>query len=74
LSWDLQKTYLAGLAEDESVPFSWKEEPAGPGELTPGVSGPQVRENVDIGARVLDLTAMRAELEAARARKDEGRV
>lgn len=54
------------MAEDESVPFSWKDEP---GEVTPGVSGPQIRENVDAGVKVIDLTAMRAELERERARR-----
>lgn len=62
----MQRCYLDGLAEDESVPFSWKEET---GEITPGMAGPQVRENVDMGADVLDLTAMRAELEAERAKR-----
>lgn len=64
----MQKCYLEGLAEDESVPFSWSEEP-GDGEVTPGVSGPTIRENVDAGVKVIDLTAMRAELEADRARR-----
>jgi hypothetical protein len=69
LSWDIQKTYLQGLAEDETVPFTWREPEAG--ELTPGVSGPQIRENVDMGQRVFDLTAFRAELEADRARRQQ---
>jgi len=62
----VQKCYLDGLAEDESVPFSFREENT---ELTPGMAGPKVRENVDMGADVLDLTAMRAELEADRSKK-----
>jgi hypothetical protein len=64
--------YLEGLSEDESVPFSWKKESSGPGEMTPGMTGPKVRENVDMGSRVFDLTAFRAELEAERAKKTEG--
>ena len=36
------------------------------------MSGPQIREGVDIGAKVLDLTAMRAELEAERAKREGG--
>ena len=62
----MQKCYLDGLAEDESVPFTWKEET---GELTPGMAGPVRRENVDAGTDVIDLTAMRAELEAERAKR-----
>lgn len=58
--------YLEGLSEDESVPFSWKKDSSGQGELTPGVSGPQIREGVDMGSRVFDLTAFRAELETGR--------
>jgi hypothetical protein len=46
--------------------------PAEPGEITPGVSGPRIRENVDAGTDVIDLTAMRAELEAARAKREGG--
>lgn len=72
LSWDIQRAYLEGLAEDESVPFSWKEGGGEPGEMTPGVAGPQIRENVDMGQKVFDLTAFRAELEAGRARQAEG--
>lgn len=60
------------MAEDESVPFSWKEGGGEPGELTPGVAGPQIRENVDMGSKVFDLTAFRAELEADRAGRHEG--
>jgi hypothetical protein len=54
------------------VPFSWKQEAAEPGEITPGVSGPVVRENVDAGVKVIDLNAMRAELEAQRAERQKG--
>jgi hypothetical protein len=60
--------YLEGLGEDETVPFTWKPADAGPREMTPGVTGPKIRENVDMGSRVFDLTAFRAELEAERAR------
>jgi hypothetical protein len=56
------------------VAFTWKEAEPGELELTPGMAGPQIRENVDIGARVLDLSAMRAELEAARAERQGGEV
>ena len=67
----MKKCYLDGLSEDESVPFSWKEE-VQDGEVTPGVSGPQIRENVDAGTKVIDLNVMRAELEADRARRQHG--
>jgi hypothetical protein len=40
--------------------------------MTPGVSGPQIREGVDMGQRVFDLTAFRAELEADRAKRQQG--
>jgi hypothetical protein len=40
--------------------------------MTPGVSGPQIRENVDMGSRVFDLTAFRAELEADRNKRMGG--
>jgi hypothetical protein len=59
------------MSEDESVPFSWKDD-AEPGEVTPGVSGPTIRENVDAGVKVIDLAAMRAELEADRDRRKGG--
>jgi len=51
------------------VPFSWQEQT---GEVTPGMNGPQIREGVDAGTDVIDLTAMRAELEADRARRGGG--
>lgn len=70
LAWDIQRAYLDGLHEDESVPFRWRE--TEPGEITPGVSGPQIRENVDPGTKVIDLSAMRAELEAARSKQQGG--
>lgn len=59
LSWDLQETYLAGLAEDPNVPFSFGED--SPARM--GGDGPQVRK-VDTGAKVFDITGMIAELEA----------
>jgi hypothetical protein len=49
-----------------------EDEGTAPGEVTPGVSGPRIRENVDAGTDVIDLTAMRAELEAARAKRQGG--
>lgn len=54
------------LDEDEDIPFRLNE--AEPGDSSEG-SGPTVREGVDIGASVLDLNAMRAELEEARTRR-----
>jgi hypothetical protein len=55
------------------VPFSWKEDASTePGEVTPGVSGPRIRENVDAGVKVIDLNAMRAELEQGRRDRQKG--
>jgi hypothetical protein len=62
LSWDLQETYMFGMAEDPQVPFSIAEG-AGRIPAAAGGDGPQVRE-ADTGAQVFDLTAMIADLEA----------
>lgn len=68
MRWDLRRAYLEGLDQDESVPFRMEEGQQGPGFLgMPG--GPKIRENVDAGVEVIDLSAMRAELEAARQAK-----
>jgi hypothetical protein len=64
MTWDLQETYLNGLADDEDIPFSVNRAAADPGEATPGMQGPTVREGVDTGADVLDLTAFIREMEA----------
>lgn len=40
--------------------------------MTPGVSGPQVRTEVDAGVKVINLNDMRAQLEAERAKRQEG--
>lgn len=55
--------YMEYLDEDDEIPFRLNE--AEPGDASDG-NGPAVREGVDIGASVLDLNAMRAELEEAR--------
>lgn len=71
LGWDLQRLYLDGLAADESVPFHFTEEAP---EMGAGTGmGPVVRENVDAGTDVIDLGAMRDQLEDQRRRKAEGR-
>lgn len=62
--WDEQRALLEGLENDDSVPFGFSE--SGGDEMTPGVAGPTVRSNVDAGTSVIDLAAMRAELEGAR--------
>jgi hypothetical protein len=63
LSWDHRRMYLEYLDEDPDIPFQIDI----PTFTGPEVgAGPSVRENVEIGASVLDLNAMRAELEAAR--------
>jgi len=62
--------YLEMLSEDEEVPFSVDTAPL---SESSGQVGPTVRENVDTGADVLDINAMRKDLEAARnARKGGG--
>jgi len=60
--------YLDGLDAEEDIPFSRNgdagREFGGGREAAPGMDGPTIRENVDIGVKVIDLAAMRAELEA----------
>jgi hypothetical protein len=64
LSWDLQETYLTGLAQDPEVPFSREETPAWERAGVPaGTAGPVTRK-AHTGAQVLDITAMIAELES----------
>jgi hypothetical protein len=59
----LQETYLDGLSEDPEVPFSVIR--AGSAQqAAPGATGPVVRENVDTGSNVFDITGMIAGLEA----------
>lgn len=62
-SWAEQKALLEGMDEDENVPFRLDEEQ---------VPGPTVRENVDAGVDVIDITRFRDELEADRRRKRGG--
>jgi hypothetical protein len=58
--WDIQMAYLAGLAEDEEVPFAFR-------EGDPMESGsPRIRENVDAGTSVIDIKGMIADLELMR--------
>ncbi len=69
LGWDYQQMYLDHLDADEEIPFHI--DTPTPGESS-GDVGPATRENVDIGASVLDLNAMRADLEEARKRRRGG--
>lgn len=63
LSWDLQETYLTGLADDPQVPFRFSEQPFEPGQdVAPGFPQPVIRK-VDTGAKVFDIRGMIAELE-----------
>ena len=64
-SWATQRALLEGLENDESVPFGFEPAAEAP-------AGPRVRENVDAGMSVIDLAAMRAQLEAARAARAGG--
>lgn len=66
LSWDRQRAYLDGLAEDESVPFRFET------SASPLPAAAQVRTDVDAGTNVIDLTDMLAGLEAGR-KKPGGR-
>ena len=64
LSWDLQETYLAGLAEDPQVPFSFSDDmPAAPGSGFPEGMQPVIRK-ADTGAEVFDIRGMIDQLEA----------
>ena len=68
----MQETYLQGLSEDPDVPFKIQEEDPDAifGTDEDGQrAGPLVRENVDAGVDVIDLAAMKAELEAGRAQR-----
>jgi hypothetical protein len=69
MRWDLRRAYLEGLDQDESVPFAMQQSEM-PMAGLPG--GFRVRENVDAGVEVIDLSAMRAELEAGRRQKGGG--
>lgn len=62
-AWDIQKMYLEGLADDKLITLG-----VAPEETWENVQGggPQ-RRTVDTGADVIDLAAMKRELEAARA-------
>lgn len=66
-SWDVQRSYLEGLSEDESIPFSYGGGDDGLDQdgLPAGIRGPQ-RRTADTGQEVIDLAAMRRELEAQR--------
>jgi hypothetical protein len=67
--WHDQQMYLEGLLDDPTVPFSNEEDQ---GELPGSAQGPTIRENVDAGTDVIDLTAMREGFEAERRRRSEG--
>jgi hypothetical protein len=67
MPWDVQQVYLDGLDADKDIPFQRNQDAGGRfggGEAAPGMDGPTIRENVDIGVQVIDLAKMRAELEA----------
>lgn len=63
LRWDLRWSYLRGMSDDENVPFAM-EDPADSGAFPAGMQ-PAIR-HADAGTDVIDLTAMREELEASR--------
>lgn len=66
LPWSLQRAYLAGMDEDETVPFSFR---AAGTQAPGGAMGPRVRTGVDAGVSQIDLGSMVTDLEAARQRK-----
>lgn len=63
LTWDLRRAYLEGLSDDETVPFAI-EDNASAGAFPQGMQ-PNIRR-ADAGTDVIDLAAMREELEAGR--------
>lgn len=64
----MQQTYLEGMSDDPELPFQLERDAAaefaGKDEAAPGMAGPTVRTGVDTGAKVIDLRAMIAEMEA----------
>ena len=64
LGWDLQQTYLDGLEGEEVVSFG--RGGGGEGAIpSHAAGGPQTR-TADPGTKVIDITALRAELDAKR--------
>ena len=61
----MQETYLTGLAQDPSVPFSREETPPWErgAEAAPGMAGPQVRKAA-AGAQVIDIQGLIKEMES----------
>jgi hypothetical protein len=55
LSWDIREAYLEGLSEEPDIPFQVQQAPAADLPVT---------RRVAAGTSVIDLDAMRAELEA----------
>lgn len=62
LGWDLQRAYLEGMEQDESVPLVF-ERRRGMDGIPPGL---RPREREVQGAPVIDITGMIAGLEATR--------
>ena len=63
LGWDIQRIYMDGLEAEEVVSFDRGEsEGAIPSHAA---GGPQTR-TADPGTKVIDITALRSELEARR--------
>jgi hypothetical protein len=60
----VRRTYLDGLEGDGTIRFEEGEGEEGFPAASAG--GPQVRKDVDPGTRVIDLTAMREQLEKKR--------
>lgn len=60
----MKRAYLDGLEADGTISFEGEEGEEGFPAASAG--GPQVRKAVDAGIDVIDLTAMRAQLESKR--------
>lgn len=56
--------YLEGLSDEEDIPFRISRDVSAQQQEAPARRGPAVREGVDAGTDVIDLAAMKAELEA----------
>jgi hypothetical protein len=65
LSWDRRQAYLDGLSAEEDIPFRIEPDPFQVPErqAAAGGDGPVTRR-VDAGPAVIDLAAMKRELEA----------
>lgn len=64
LSWDRRQAYLDGLSAEEDIPFRVEADPVQVPERQAAAGGGPVIRKVDAGPAVIDLAAMKRELEA----------